>query len=101
MAAKKAVKVEQFWATGRRKKAIARVRLIPGGKGEMTINKVKVDEYFAGNEILKTISKQPLTLVDAEAKYNVFVNVYGGGLAGQAGAIRHGVARALVLANEG
>ena len=101
MAAKKAVKVEQFWATGRRKKAIARVRLIPGGKGEMTINKVKVDEYFAGNEILKTIAKQPLTLVDAEAKYNVFVNVYGGGLAGQAGAIRHGVARALVLANEG
>ena len=60
-----------------------------------------MDEYFAGNEILKTIAKQPLTLVDAEAKYNVFVNVYGGGLAGQAGAIRHGVARALVLANEG
>lgn len=98
--AKKATKIEQFWATGRRKKAIARVRLIPNGKGKITVNKVDIDEYFAGSETLKTIAKQALVLVDAENKFDVFVNVYGGGLTGQAGAIRHGIARALVLANE-
>ena len=97
--ARKSSKVEQIWATGRRKKAIARVRLV-SGKGNITINKVSIDEYFAGNDVLKTIAKQSLVLVDAQDKYDVFVNVYGGGLAGQAGAIRHGISRALVLANE-
>ena len=99
--AKKTNKVEQFWATGRRKKAIARVRLVPAGKGNITINKQPIDEYFVGRDILKTIAKQALVLVDALDKYDVYVNIYGGGLAGQAGAIRHGTARALVLANEG
>jgi len=98
--AKKTNKVEQIWATGRRKKAIARVRLIPNGNGEIKINKCSIDEYFAGNDILKTIAKQSLVLVDAASKFDVMVNVYGGGLAGQAGAIRHGISRALVLANE-
>ena len=99
--ARKAAKVEQYWATGRRKKAIARVRLIPSSKANFTINKEKMDDYFAGQDTLKIIAKQALVLVDAENKYDVFVNVYGGGLAGQAGAVRHGIARALVLANEG
>ena len=97
--AKKTNKVEQIWAPGRRKKAIARVR-ITEGKGEIKVNKVSIDEYFAGNDILKTIAKQSLVLVGAQDKYNVFVNVYGGGLSGQAGAIRHGISRALVRANE-
>ncbi|MBQ7453103.1 MAG: 30S ribosomal protein S9, partial [Clostridia bacterium] len=85
----------------RRKKAIARVRLIPSSKANFVINKTEFDKYFAGMDALKIIAKQALVLVDAENKYDVFVNVYGGGLAGQAGAIRHGIARALVLANEG
>ena len=97
--AKKSNKATQIWATGRRKKAIARVRIMEG-KGQITVNKVSLDEYFAGNDILKTIATQALTLVGAADKYDVFVNVYGGGLSGQAGAIRHGIARALVLVNE-
>ncbi|MBO4569661.1 MAG: 30S ribosomal protein S9 [Clostridia bacterium] len=97
--AKKSNKATQIWATGRRKKAIARVRIMEGS-GKITVNKVSLDEYFAGNEILKTIATQAISLVGATDKYDVFVNVYGGGLSGQAGAIRHGIARALVLANE-
>ena len=97
--AKKSNKATQMWATGRRKKAIARVRIMEGS-GKITVNKVSLDEYFAGNEILKTIATQAISLVGATDKYDVFVNVYGGGLSGQAGAIRHGIARALVLANE-
>ncbi|MCR5553524.1 MAG: 30S ribosomal protein S9 [bacterium] len=97
--AKKSNKATQIWATGRRKKAIARVRIMEGS-GKITVNKVSLDEYFAGNEILKTIATQAISLVGALDKYDVFVNVYGGGLSGQAGAIRHGIARALVLANE-
>lgn len=97
--AKKSNKATQIWATGRRKKAIARVRIMEG-KGQINVNKVSLDEYFTGNDILKTIATQPLTLVGAADKYDVFVNVYGGGLSGQAGAIRHGISRALVLANE-
>ncbi|MBQ9790130.1 MAG: 30S ribosomal protein S9 [Clostridia bacterium] len=96
--AKKVTKKEQIWATGRRKKAIARVR-ISEGKGEILINKVPVADYFK-LDTLTNIAKQALVLVGAESKYDVNVNVYGGGLAGQAGAVRHGVARALVLANE-
>ena len=87
----------QYWGTGRRKKAIARVRLIPAGDGAININGKALDEYF-GLDTLKFIVKQPLVLVDATAKYDVMVNVYGGGLTGQAGAIRHGISRALLEA---
>ena len=91
-------KTEFFWGTGRRKKAVARVRLVEG-KGAITVNKRDLDEYF-GLETLKTIVRQPLTLTDTLGKYDVFVNVNGGGFTGQAGAIRHGIARALVKADE-
>ena len=89
---------EQIWGTGRRKKAIARVRLMPG-TGNIIVNKITAQEYFK-LDTLMIIVKQPLVLVGAENKYDVAINVYGGGLAGQAGACRHGIARALVLANE-
>jgi len=89
---------EQIWGTGRRKKAIARVRIMPG-EGKITINKVDVQDYFKLDTLI-TIVKQPLTLVGVENKFDVAINVYGGGLAGQAGACRHGIARALVIANE-
>ena len=87
----------QYWGTGRRKKAIARVRLIPAGDGTIIINKKSLDQYF-GLDTLKFIVKQPLELVEATAKYDVMVNVCGGGFTGQAGAIRHGIARALLEA---
>lgn len=87
----------QYWGTGRRKKAIARVRLIPDGSGNIVINKRSLDEYF-GLDTLKFIVKQPLALTATEGKYDVFVNVQGGGFTGQAGAIRHGIARALNVA---
>ena len=89
---------EQFLGTGRRKKSIARVRLI-AGKGNITINKRDIEEYF-GYETLKMIARAPLTLTETAGKYDVFVNVRGGGYTGQAGAIRHGIARALVKAEE-
>ena len=85
---------ELFYGTGRRKKSIARVRLVPG-KGEITINNRSLDDYF-GLETLKVIVKQPLVATNTEGKYDVIVNVVGGGFTGQAGAIRHGVARALL-----
>ncbi len=87
----------QYWGTGRRKKAIARVRLIPAGDGAITINGKTIDEYLC-LDTLKFIVRQPLVLVDAQAKYDVIVNVNGGGYTGQAGAIRHGIARALLEA---
>ena len=87
----------QFWGTGRRKKSIARVRLIPGG-GKITINKRDIDEYF-GLDTLKYIVRQPLNATETISKYDVEVNVCGGGYTGQAGAIRHGIARALVIAD--
>ena len=87
----------QFWGTGRRKKAIARVRLIPAGTGAIVINDRTFEDYFPQGT-LQYIVKQPLVEVDAVAKYNVFVNVAGGGYTGQAGAIRLGVARALLEA---
>ena len=97
--AKKVVKKKvQFWGTGRRKKAIARVRLIPGGEGSIVINKRSIDDYF-GLETLKYIVRQPLVLTSTSDKYDVAVNVKGGGSSGQAGAIRHGLARALVAAD--
>ena len=87
----------QFWGTGRRKKSIARVRLLPAGSGNITINKRDIDVYF-GLDTLKYIVRQPLALTNTLEKYDVVVNVVGGGFTGQAGAIRHGIARALVLA---
>jgi len=87
----------QYQAVGRRKKAIARVRLIPG-EGKILINGRDIDNYF-GLETLKMTVRQPLVLTSLEGRYDVLVNVYGGGLAGQAGAIRHGVSRALIKAD--
>ena len=87
----------QFWGTGRRKKAVARVRLIPAGDGVITINNKTIDEYLC-LDTLKFIVRQPLTLTETLAKYDVVVNVCGGGYTGQAGAIRHGIARALLKA---
>ena len=98
MAAKTKKKL-QYWGTGRRKKAIARVRLIPNGKGDIIINKRSIDEYF-GLDTLKLIVRQPLALTETLDKFDVMVNVCGGGMTGQAGAIRHGIARALVVADE-
>ncbi|MBO5458360.1 MAG: 30S ribosomal protein S9 [Clostridia bacterium] len=89
----------QFWGTGRRKKAIARVRLIPGGNGTIVINDRTFEDYFPQGT-RQYIVKQPLVAVDVEGKYDVFVNVVGGGYTGQAGAIRLGVARALLEAEE-
>ena len=86
----------QYLGTGRRKKSIARVRLLPGS-GSITINKRELYNYF-GMETLKMIVRAPLTLTDTLSKFDVFVNVYGGGYTGQAGAIRHGIARALLVA---
>lgn len=93
--AKKAT--EKYYGTGRRKKSVARVYLVPG-KGNVTINKRDIDEYF-GLETLKVIVRQPLSALDAVSKYDVIVTVRGGGYTGQAGAIRHGLARALVQAD--
>lgn len=87
----------QYYGTGRRKSAIARVRLIPG-EGKITINKRDIDDYF-GLETLKVVVRQPLTLTGTLDKYDVIASVIGGGLTGQAGAIRLGVARALLCAD--
>ncbi len=86
----------EFNAVGRRKEAVARVRLVPG-KGDIIINKRELDNYF-GLETLKMSVRQPLVLVNATG-FDVLVNVNGGGLTGQAGAIRHGISRALIKAN--
>ena len=83
-----------YHGTGRRKKSIARVYLKPG-KGEIVINKRPIDDYF-GMETLKVIVRQPLVATETTGKYDVIVNVKGGGFTGQAGAIRHGIARALL-----
>ena len=87
-------KTEKYYGTGRRKKSIARVYLVPG-KGDVTINRRNMDEYF-GLETLKVIVRQPLVATENADKYDVIVNVHGGGYTGQAGAIRHGIARALL-----
>ena len=89
----------QFWGTGRRKKAIARVRLIPGGNGTIVINDRAFEDYFPQGT-LQYIVKQPIVAVDVETKYDIIVNVIGGGYTGQAGAIRLGIARALLEAEE-
>ena len=90
--AKKAA--EKYYGTGRRKKSIARVYIMPG-KGNITINKRDIDEYF-GLETLQVVVRQPLVALNATDKFDVIVTVKGGGTTGQAGAIRHGLARALV-----
>ena len=90
----KAAKAARYYGTGRRKSSVARVYLVPG-KGDITINKRSIDEYF-GLETLKVIVKQPLVATDTAEKFDVIVTVKGGGFTGQAGAVRHGVARALL-----
>ena len=94
--AKKSDKIV-FLGTGRRKKSIARVRLVDG-KGTITINGKALEEYF-GTDVLKVIVKQPLVTTNTLDKYDVICTVNGGGLSGQAGAVRHGIARALNEAN--
>ena len=89
---------EQFYGTGRRKSAVARVYIKPG-KGNITVNKRELDDYF-GLETLKTIVRQPLVATETEKKYDINVNVKGGGTTGQAGAIRHGIARALLKVDD-
>ena len=88
----------QYMGTGRRKKSVARVFLVPGN-GNVIINKRSMDEYF-GLDTLKYIVSQPLVLTDTLSRYDVKVNVHGGGFTGQAGAIRHGISRALVKSDE-
>ena len=85
---------EQYCGTGRRKSSVARVRLVPGN-GTITINKRDIDEYF-GLDTLKVIVRQPLTATSTIGKFDVIATVEGGGFTGQAGAIRHGIARALL-----
>lgn len=85
----------QYLGTGRRKTSVARVRLIPGQTG-VEINGKDMREYFEGREILAKIVEQPLEVTESLDKFKVIVNIYGGGNSGQAGAIRHGVARALL-----
>ena len=88
----------QYQGTGRRKSSVARVRLIPG-TGKITVNKKDLDDYF-GMEIVKREVRRPLELVGAEGKFDVIATVEGGGFTGQAGALRHGISRALVEADK-
>ncbi len=87
-----------FYGTGRRKSSVARVRLYPGS-GKITINGRDVDDYF-GLETLKLVINQPFGVTGTEGKFDIVANVQGGGISGQAGAIRHGVSRALLLADD-
>ena len=87
----------KYYGTGRRKKSIARVYLVPG-TGKITINKRDIDEYF-GLETLKVVVRQPLVATETVDKFDVLVNVRGGGFTGQAGAVRHGISRALLQAD--
>lgn len=88
-----------FYGTGRRKSSVARVRLLPGGTGEITINNRTIDNYF-GLDTLKLIVNQPFETTSTKGKFDVVCTVTGGGFTGQAGAIRHGISRALLQANE-
>ena len=87
-----------FYGTGRRKSSVARVHLIPGGSGAITINGRDIDDYF-GLETLKMIVRQPLNTVGVIGKVDIETTVSGGGVSGQAGALRHGISRALLLAD--
>ena len=98
MAAKKSTSKVYYYGTGRRKNAVAAVRLVPGN-GKITINSKDIDEYF-GLDTLKLLVRQPLAATETEDKFDVIVKAIGGGISGQAGAIRHGIARALVEADE-
>lgn len=80
--------------TGRRKSAVARIRLVPGD-GQIIVNGKAIDQYF-GRKVLERLIRQPLVITNTEGKYNVIANVFGGGTTGQAGAVRHGIARALL-----
>ena len=88
----------QYMGTGRRKKSVARVRLVPGN-GNVVVNNREIENFF-GLETLRVIVNQPLVLTGTKDKFDVLVNVHGGGFTGQAGAIRHGIARALVKSDE-
>ena len=88
----------QYAATGRRKSSVARVRLIPG-TGNIIINKKSLDDYFGGKEIVKREVKRPFIIAGCEGKFDVIATVNGGGFTGQAGALRHGISRALSLAD--
>jgi len=88
---------QRFYATGRRKSSVARVWIKPGS-GDIVVNKRPLDEYF-GRETSKMIVRQPFTLTDNAGKFDVYVNVCGGGASGQAGAIKHGITRALLVAD--
>ena len=90
---------EQFWGTGRRKTSVARVRIIANGSGEFVVNKKPLDEYFDRPDHV-TLAKSPLNLVEKSNSFDVFVNVKGGGISGQAGAVLHGLSRAIVKADE-
>jgi len=89
--------IQQYYGTGRRKTSTARVYLRPGG-GDVKVNKKDFEQYFP-NETLRMIIRQPLQLTEMAGKFDIFVNVAGGGPSGQAGAIRHGITRALMLFN--
>ena len=88
-----------LYGTGRRKSSVARVHLFPGGTGSITVNDRDIDDYF-GLETLKFIVRQPLKTTDMISKFDIKATVKGGGVTGQAGAIRHGIARALLLVDE-
>ena len=88
-----------LYGTGRRKSSVARVHLFPGGTGSITINGRDIDDYF-GLETLKLIARQPLVATEQVGKVDIVATVTGGGVTGQAGALRHGIARALLLASE-
>ena len=88
-----------LYGTGRRKSSVARVHLIPGGTGVITINGKSIDEYF-GLETLKMLVRQPFGVTGTEGKFDVVATVCGGGVSGQAGALRHGIARAMLLAGD-
>ena len=88
----------QYYGTGRRKTSVARVYLRPGS-GQVTINKRPLEQYF-GREVLRKIALQPLELAEMGEQFDIYINVHGGGLSGQAGAVRHGISRALLAADE-
>ena len=88
-----------FYGTGRRKSSVARVHLIPNGTGVITINGKSIDEYF-GLETLKMLVRQPFAVTGTEGKFDVVATVCGGGVSGQAGALRHGISRAMLLAGD-
>ena len=88
----------QYYGTGRRKSSVARVYLRPGS-GQVTVNKRSLEQYF-GREVLRKIALQPLELTEMGEQFDIYINVHGGGLSGQSGAVRHGISRALLAADE-